>query len=93
MSLAAPPRPVAACLADSREDLLVGWVAAGGELGIDLAAVDDDLERPAIRIDELDVTVFVPFFQGIRQTDGFWTIVSDDAVFDGDSHGDSFGVD
>ena len=73
-------------LVDRLEDLFVRRVAPGGKLGVDQVAVNDHLERATARIDELNVAVFVPFLKGIRQTGGFGTVVSNDAVLDGYVH-------
>ncbi len=53
---------------------------------VDEIPVERDLKRATARIDELHFDVVVPCFQGIRQTDGLGTVVSDDAVFDRDVH-------
>lgn len=44
--------------------------------------VEAHLEGAPAGVDELDLQVFIPTSQGIRQTDGSGPVVSEDAVLD-----------
>ncbi len=58
------------------------------QLGVNEHAVHGHLERPATGGDERERfnTRLIGFEQFSRQTGGFWCVVSDSAVFDGDDH-------
>lgn len=77
---------VTRALIDRREDLLVSRVPTCSVLRVNELSIERDFERAPARIDELHFDVVVPCFQGIRQTDGLGTVVSNDAVFDRDVH-------
>jgi hypothetical protein len=61
-------------------------VSADPFLGKHEGTVRHDLEAPAGRFDELDGGLRIPILQCSRQTGGFGSVVSDDAVFDRDMH-------
>jgi hypothetical protein len=63
-------------------------VPAGGLLGVDQVAVDDDLENAAARRDQGQIGYGVlELFQDLgRQTDGSVEVASDRAVLDRDLH-------
>jgi len=61
-------------------------VATEGFLGEDPATVDLDLKHAARRLDQLHVGVGVALADFGRQTGGAGLVVSDDAVFDRDTH-------
>jgi len=62
-------------------------VAFQGLLGEEQAAVGFDFEDAAGGFDELHFRIRERVADLGRQTGGPWLIVSDDAVFDRDSHG------
>ena len=61
-------------------------VASQRLLGENATAIDLHFEHAARRLDQLHVGVRVGLADFGRQTGGPWLVVSDDAVFDGDTH-------
>ena len=63
------------------------WIRklAGGELGMNLFAIDRDLKRAATRRHQFERTdVLLELEQFVRQTDGLRLVVSSGAILDGD---------
>jgi hypothetical protein len=73
-------------LLDQPQHLPLLGVASEALLGENAASVDLDLEHASGRLDQLYVGVRVGLADFGRQTGGPGLVVSDDAVFDGDSH-------
>jgi len=74
---------------DGGRDLLVGGEPPALQLGIDALPVDADLEGAATRLDQFDGDVPEGLLQFGSQTGCLREVVSLDAVFDADLHGDS----
>lgn len=79
-------RPRGGLTIDRLEHLFVSGVTADPFLGEHEPTVRNDLESPAGRFDQFDGGLRIPILQCSRQTGGFGSVVSDDAVLDCDVH-------